>query len=61
MAFTGLSRIAVQLNSCINPIIYAATIPAYKQIVKGLMSCNIERKMNDIEMQTPTSAAQKSQ
>ena len=33
--FCFISRILVQLGSCINPFIYATTIPGFKQIVKN--------------------------
>ena len=59
MAFTGIARIVMQMNSCINPIIYASTIPTYRELVKGFITCNLGKKMSDIEMQDgPTSGKQ---
>ena len=55
MAFTGTARILMQLNSCINPVIYASTIPAYKELARGLITCNLKKKMNDMEMGDNTS------
>ena len=54
MAFTGIARILVQMNSCINPIIYASTIPAYKKLIRGLFSCNRIRRTNAILMKVMT-------
>ena len=50
MAFTGTVRILMQLNSCINPIIYASTIPAYKELVRGLFTCNVNKRMSEMEI-----------
>ena len=33
------------INSCINPLVYTTTIPAFKELVNGLLSCNLARKL----------------
>ena len=34
------------LNSCVNPVVYATTIPAFKALIKRFFSCD---KQNDVK------------
>ena len=31
------------MSACVNPLIYAATIPAFKELIAGLFKCNTSR------------------
>ena len=33
------------LNSCINPLVYATTIPAFKEQIKALCSCKLRSSL----------------
>ena len=45
MVFAAMARILMQINSCLNPFIYASTIPAFKKVVKGYLVCKSDAKM----------------
>ncbi len=52
LACAGLVRILVLLNPCVNPVVYATTIPAFKALIKRFFSCDklnakSTRKPND--------------
>ena len=47
IAFTGVARLMMQMNSCANPFVYASTIPSFKQIAKDFFTCNIGRRTNE--------------
>ena len=49
MAFTGTTRVLMLVNSCINPVIYASAVPAFKKLAKGLLRCNLARKLTDMK------------
>ena len=53
MALACVCRILWLLNCCINPVIYATTIPAFKRLIKELFKCNFssnERHESEPEM-----------
>ena len=52
MIFTAVARFLMQMNACVNPIVYATTIPAFRKVVKKIFSCNLVRKENGIEEST---------
>ena len=52
MAFTGVARLFMMMNSCINPIVYASTIPAFKDLVKATFSCKFGNDLNDLAAAT---------
>ena len=35
------------MGSCVNPFIYATTIPAFKEFVKGVFVCESSSKLDD--------------
>ena len=35
------------LNSCINPLVYATTIPAFKELIQALCSCKLRSQLTD--------------
>ena len=47
MVFAALSRMLMQINSCLNPFIYASTIPAFKKVVKSYLVCKFDAKMEE--------------
>ena len=51
MAFTRITQLLMLANSCINPLVYATTIPAFKTLIKDLLSgkCKLDTKLNDTE------------
>ena len=49
-----MARFFMLINSCINPFIYASTLPAFKQIVKGYALCKFEVVLEGLrEIRTP--------
>ena len=52
MAFTVTSRMLMLINTCINPIIYATTIPEFKEILKAFFRCNRTNKLEEIGQDT---------
>ena len=38
----------MMINSCINPIVYTTTIPAFKTLVKGLLRCDLAGKLGEM-------------
>ena len=40
LAIAIISRVLWLTNCCINPVIYASTIPAFKKLIKELFTCN---------------------
>ena len=44
MLVTGVVRTLMALNSCINPIVYATTIPEFKRLLKSSLMC---KPLND--------------
>ena len=52
MAFTVISRSLMLINTCINPVIYATTIPEFKEIIKAFFRCNHASKLEEIEQDT---------
>ena len=40
------------MNAFINPLVYATTIPAFKELIKGLFSCKLGSKLEDTEYTT---------
>ena len=47
IAFTGIARVMMQMNSCANPFVYASTIPTFKQIAKDFFTCNLGKRTNE--------------
>ena len=47
--FAAIARLLMLINTCINPFVYATSIPAFKELIKGLFACNLTRKMNDMK------------
>ena len=45
MVFAAIGRILMQINSSLNPFIYASTIPAFKAVVKSYFACKFDVKM----------------
>ena len=45
MVFAAMARILMQINSSLNPFIYASTIPAFKAVVKSYFACKFDVKM----------------
>ena len=40
MALAGVAGIIWTMNSCINPVVYASTIPAFRERIKAVFRCN---------------------
>ena len=40
MAFAGVVHILWTMNSCINPLIYASTVPSFKEFIKRVFRRN---------------------
>ena len=40
--FVALARILELTNSCLNPFIYASTLPAFKKVATGYVLCKFE-------------------
>ena len=40
IVFAALSRYLLPIQSCLNPFVYASTIPAFRKIVKNIFKCN---------------------
>ena len=59
MLFNGIARLLMLINTCINPFVYATTIPAFKEIVKSLLRCNLANKMKDINLDESTITSNK--
>lgn len=54
VVFVAMARFFMLINSCINPFIYASTLPAFKQIVKGYALCKFEVVLEGLrEIRTP--------
>ena len=48
MAFTGIARLLMVVNTCTNPFIYATTIPEFKELSKALFTCNVAKTLDDM-------------
>ena len=35
------------MGSCVNPFVYATTIPAFKEFIKGVFRCESSTKLDD--------------
>ena len=53
--YTVVSRLLVQFNSSVNPIVYATTIPEFKKTIKDLFS-GFRRKEDNLERSQTTKA-----
>ena len=42
--FTVIARFLVQMNSVVNPIVYATTIPEFKKTIRNLLDKNWRKK-----------------
>ena len=51
--FSTLSRHLLQLHSCLNPIIYATTVPAFKEKIKYFVCCRF-RHSKDVNQSDDT-------
>ena len=40
MGLAALIQILWSMNSCINPLVYASTIPDFKDLIRRVLSCN---------------------
>ena len=48
MASTVISRLLMLLNTCINPVIYATTIPEFKELLRAFFKCNLASKLDEM-------------
>ena len=46
MVFVGVARLLMIMNSCINPFIYAWTIPAFRNNIQKLAFKGMKREVN---------------
>ena len=37
MIFTTLARLLMQLNACINPFVYATSVPGFRRLAKSML------------------------
>ena len=51
MAFTRITQLLMLANSCINPLVYATAIPAFKTLIREPFCCNckIGSKLNGMK------------
>ena len=52
MAFTVISRVLMLINTCIHPVIYATTIPEFKELLQAFFTCNLARKLEQMRQDT---------
>ena len=38
--WAAIARVLLKINSCVNPFIYAWTIPEFRKIVRNILLCN---------------------
>ena len=52
--FVALARTLMLINSCLNPFIYASTLPAFKKVATGYIMCKFESIVEGLkEIRTP--------
>ncbi len=52
--FAAVARVLMLVNACLNPFIYASTLPAFKKVVKGYILCRFDAILEGLkEIRTP--------
>ena len=58
MTFTWIAHCLMQINSCVNPFIYAAMLPEFKKLVRDSLSTNRSRRKRSNKSTKPYTGRQ---